>query len=345
MTIPRRRTSVVVLLLAAVITLAIAVPRSDAQPTVRLAIAVNSSNDTDTPLLPASAGWPASQRIVHDWGVDQQFGLDLELVPRVTGQGALATLIDSNADAAFVAAPPLLRALAQGEELLILAETERSTAQIRHVVAAEHTDDWATYPIGVIPGTVIESAMLAELQLVGQIEAYQNGEVEVVGAENPSTMVNALLDGSIASAFMLQPHAALLTQAPDRSVTEAFRDITTPDRYRFVGFLVTTAAKWSSDRDAIIDTARAVNETRDLIAAEPDRRLQEIHNFESGETALRDVTPRFWSEDEIIFDTDPHQIAADLTTEAELMVTAGTLAAIPDLAPTLNALATVERHL
>lgn len=329
---PRTRVAVsVAAVFCALIAVVIAV-RADANPTVRLSIAVNDAAEYDSPILPASAGWPYSERIVHDWGFAEEFDFDMELVPRVTGKGTIETLLDDNADLAVVAATPVIAALSKGEEVLVLAQTERSFNQIRLVVRSDHVDDWFEQPIGCLPGTVFYSALAAELDHLGQLDALRDGTIDLVGAKDPSALVNALIEDTISSTIMLQPQAALLTRSEGSNAGVSYIDITTPGLYEFDTFLVTTRNRWEANRDGIQRALRATKASRQLIRDDPESRLREIHNYEAGETALRDSPPWFWSADELVFITDRDEMTEALRREAELQVASGVIDVVPDLA-------------
>lgn len=317
---------------------AYAVYSNTREPVVRFAITVNSPNDGDHPVLPATGGWPYSQRIPYDWGLDEPNGFRYELVPRVTGQSTLEALSDGNADIAVTGSTPLVQAIADGADVRILARTERSIHQTRLVTTADHVDDWFDQPIGLIADTVLESALYAELDHAGEADRYQKGELDLATSQIPTSMLNGLLDGSMGAAVLLQPHAAALTaiEPPVDTGGRRFVDITTDGLYEFSSFVVTTQQRWEANREGILRAMEATRESRELIAEDPERRLKQIHDYEAGSTPLRDVEPLFWQQDELVFDTDAAAIRAALTTEAKIMVETSSITEIPDFTESLS---------
>lgn len=313
------------------------------EPVVRLAITVNSPADNDHAVLPATGGWPYSQRISYDWNLDEANGFEYELVARVTGRSSLAALVDGNADIAVTGITPLVEAIASGADIRILARTEKSTNQVRLVTTKDHVNDWYDHPIGYISGTVLESALFAELNHAGQGERFHRGDVRLAPAQIPTSLLNALVDGTVTSAELLQPHAAALTalQPANAGSAKEFVDITTPDLYEFSAFMVTTEQRWQANEDGILRAMRATKQSRDLIANDPDRRLKQIHDFEAGDTPLRDITPLFWQLDELVFDTDIAGVRDALNNEAELMEEIGQIDEIPNFDRALSVVGTV----
>lgn len=304
---------------------------------VRQALMTSTSPEAELPRLPGSGGWPYAQRAPHDWGLDSKHGITLEFVPRVTGNGTLSALVNDNADIASSPTAPIIRGIASGDPLLILARTDRSRRQVHLVVAADHVDDWMDRPIGYVRGTVLENALFAELRARGQEDRYHNGELLLSSTQAPITLVSSLLEGTTSSALMFSPQAAALTyDASPSAGPPGFVDITTPDMYEFSGFVVTTTRRWDENRDGILRAMLAFKDSRNAVAADPQRRLRDIQRFEAGDTAIAGSTATFWSAEEIVFDTDRNAIEASLKREAQLMVETGQIDAVPSFDDALS---------
>lgn len=337
-----RRQSIAAVVAVAMIVAGFLVVRRDRHATVRFGISSTNTALYAHPILPASGGWPHSQLIARDWGIAEDLNLEIELVPRIAGRGALATLIDGNADYAVVAATPIVEALSRGNELLILAQTERSNRQMRVVTHADHVDDWYQHPIALMTGTAMESALVADLDLTGHLDLFRDGTLQTMGLPSTDKVVTAIVDGSATSAVLLQPQAALLTRPSAEHPEPEYVDITPPDMYQFTSYLVTTPERWKANHDAIVLAMKATRMTREMIHDEPELRLLEIHNFEAGETRLRDTPPLFWEEDEIVFVTSAALVSESLAHEARLMASGGLIDTAPDFKPALSVLAEIE---
>lgn len=338
---PRYRIGAIMAVLAVVLLGVGYIVQRDGPPTVRLAVAVSEHSEFDDGFLPAANGWPSVQRVVFDSGVADEHGVKIVLVPRITGRGTIESLLDNNADIAYVATAPLVHAIANGEDVVILALTERSDRQIRLIVRAEHVGDWVDQPIGYVPGTAIQSALTAEIDHTGRGDSLTDGSLDLVGARHPTALMYSLVDGTISSAMLLQPQAALLTGWESPDAQSGYVDLTTPGLHEFDGILVTTRERWSDNRRAILLALEATKATRGLIADDPDNWLRQIHNSEAGHTDLRDTPPWFWDTDEIVFVTDHTEIAAALDREARLQVEDHRLDRVPSFDDALAVLGEV----
>lgn len=318
--------------------------RTDTRPTTRLAVPVSDERRPDDHVLPGSGGWPYDPRTIADWGLADDFDIDIEVVHRVTGKGTIDTLLDNNADVAFVAATPIITAVANGDDVLVLAQTERSDRQMRLVARSDHVGDWFDQPIGIVPGTAFESALTAEIERAGRIASLRDGSIDLIGAQDPFAVLNSLVDGTVSSALLPQPQAAMLTTQQGDGSAPTYVDITTPHLLHFDGFLVTTARRWEDNREAILRTLAVAKATRTLVAQNPAQRLRTIHNYEAGDSSLRDSPPWFWSADELVFITDRTELQDALTHDASLQVLSGKIAALPDFTDALGVVDEVSRR-
>lgn len=307
----------------------------DDNPTVRLAVPVNAPDQIDRSALPGGGGWPYSELVTHEWNLDESHGYTSELLPRVTGRQTLTALLDGNADIAMMSAAPLIKAVANGSDVMVLAQTERSFNQLRLITRDDHVDDWTRHPIGYIPGTTFESMLTAVI--IDEDPKLSTDQLQLVGAQSPATLIDDMVSGAVTTSVMLQPQAAAMTRTFDGSTSD-FVDITPPGVYLFTGYLVTTAERWDANREGILRALEATAESRRIITEDPENRLREIHNYEAGATPLQNSRPYFWTADEIVFVTDSSDVQADLSAEAELLSAAGIIPDIPDFTDALSIL-------
>lgn len=339
------RNLIILVALGLIAAIVVAVRLTGDEPIVRLSVGTGSMVESEWGRLPAGASWPYSARLIADWNLDTQHSFQLKLIPRVTGKGALASLLDGNADIAAVSAAPIVAAVSKGVDVVVLARTESSTRQIRLVTSRDHVDDWLRYPISYIPGTTMESLLDTVLADRGYPKPTESADLKLTPSVSPTTQLSALLSGTATTSVLLLPQAATLTYAaPDSTTPSHWVDITPQNGYRFDNFIVTTRARWTANRDAILAATAAFRESRNLVRKDPERRLRELHNDEAGQSPLVDKKPYFWTEDELLFDTDIGTIRSALTKEAKLMLTAGRIAAVPSLEKALDAVDVVKHQ-
>lgn len=325
-----------------IVTVIVVVRARNQEPTVRLAVGTASASTTDAGKLPSSRPWPVSGWIISPWKLDEANHFHLELIERLAGKGALESVLDGHADIAVVGSAPLVAAALTGKDLLVLAHTESSTRQLRLVTTPDHVTDWYEHPISYLRGTVFESALDSMVITSGHGDLLRSGKLDLVPLAAPEAEVNNLVDGTVGSSVMLLAQATMLTQTQTGDAKPSrFVDITAKDVYQFNSFVVTTKARWSANREGILRAMQAYRQSRTLIHDDPDRRLLDIHRQEAGESSLSDVRPYFWSEDELIFDTNASRITTALKAEADIMLEAGRVPHVPDFAPLLGELPAV----
>lgn len=312
---------------------------------VRLALPVNQHAEEPQQVWPASKGWPGADFLPLIWKLDEGEGIAFKPVLGVAGRGALHALLDDQADLAFAAAAAVVNAIAAGAPVRVLAITTRATGQIKLLARRESSAQWLEKPIAYSRGTVLESALLAQLAATGQMHRFLNRQLALVDVAQPKNLIAALLEGRVQTAVVLKPFADFANHRGAPDANPPFVDVGLPDAYLFEDLLVTTPRHWKAARRGIVGALRAVRRSREMAAQQPARALEAIRSFETAGSVWAASMPQTWKIENLVFQTQAAQIQPSLQREARLRQAAGLLAQVPDLADTLSLLGEVNHAL
>lgn len=322
---------------AATLIIFVAIVRALSQhPVVRFSVAASNADDPTRDDLPATSRSIYPQRLAYDWNLDEQFGFTYVLVPRVTGRGTISALLEGSADIALMSAAPLNQAVSDGHEVRVLAQTERSTRQVRLITDAEHVNDWYRYPVGIVPDSTLEVMLVDTLRDEGISATPRDGSFSVVESRTNLALLDLIVAGEVNTVVVFQANAYSLTSGEENE--GRFVDITPSDGYLCAFYLVTTEQRWKDNREGILRAMEATAESRRMVAADPERRMREINTQEAGAIDTAGGPPEFWKVDEIVFETDYDLVRNDLTTDAELMVLNDMIPQVPDYTDALSEL-------
>lgn len=312
---------------------------------VRLALPVNQHSEEPQQVWPASKGWPGADFLPLIWKLDEDEGIAFQPVLSVAGRGALHALLDDQADLAFAAPAAVVNAIAGGAPVQVLAITTRATGQIKLLTRREHAADWLEKPIAYSRGTVLESALLAQLAATGQMHRFVKKQLALVNVAHPKNLIAALLEGRVQTAVVLKPFADFANQRTAPDASPPFVDVSLPEAYLFEDLLVTTRSHWQAAQRGIVGALRAVRRSREMAAQQPARTLEDIRAFETAGSAWAASVPQTWKIEDLVFQTQAAQIQASLQLEARLRQAAGLLAQVPDYADNLALLDQANRAL
>lgn len=312
---------------------------------VRFAIPANQNDDESQQIWPASKGWPGTDALALIWDVYKAEGLDLDPVYTVGGKGALDAVLDGKADLAFASLAAVVERIANGSPLLVLAITTRSQDQIKLIARREAAQHWLEKPIGYSRGTILESALLAQLQALGKLDLLKSKKLALVNFDNPRNVVAALIEGSIQTASVLRPFAdfAISQTAPGKP--SIFVDVTLPQGYWFENCVVTTQRGWQASRNGILKALTAIKRTRQMARERPARAFETIMKYEAAGVGGMPASPSVWKIEDLVFLTRPADIGPSLIREAELRTTAGLMSKVPDFSNALSLLGRVNEGL
>ncbi|MFV0384392.1 hypothetical protein [Paracoccus sp. (in: a-proteobacteria)] len=290
---------------------------------------------------PGPSGWPASAYLALEFG--RHRGLVAEVQPsfRVAGKGAVASLRDGTVDAAYSFAPPVVHAIAEGgDDLVVAGVVMRSYDQVRLFVSAEHVDDWHRGNIAVTKGTILESQVLAHLRAIGKLDQIGNGGVNLVHIERPESMFFVLMNRLVETSAMPAVYGVFLEQQQQSSDNPEFIDITIPRLYRSNGFILTTRDSLRKHHGRMIEMLRAYRDYGEFVAARPDEALKQMLALEAAGTPIDPdaASDTAWRPQDFILLTDHKEIRAILEAEAQLRIDGHALEVMPDFEPALSEL-------
>ncbi len=305
---------------------------------IRFAVPINQNDDDSKRFWPASLGWPGTDFLPMIWDLYKAEGLDFSPVYAVGGKGALATVLDDKADLGIVALAAVVDSIARGSPLVILAITTRSSAQVRLIARRESASNWIYGPIGYSRGTILESALLTNLQVMNKLDLHRDKKLNLIPFNNPKNVIAALLEGRIQSASILRPFAdfALKQSAPD--MPSPFVDVTSSPAYELNVCLVTTLRHWQKNREGILKAMTAIRRSREIARKEPARALEAIREFEAAGPIGMTTQSHAWKIEDLVLLTRPNEIRPSLVREAELRKAAGLLDEVPDFSNALSLL-------
>ncbi|MFV0296438.1 MAG: hypothetical protein ACK5JT_10015 [Hyphomicrobiaceae bacterium] len=316
---------------------------------IRLALPMNGAqyppSKVQDLMWPASSTWPASAYLAVTYG--EQHGLlpDVEPAYQVAGRGAVAALMAGASEMAWSFGPPVVEGIARYKDLVVLAVVMRSKQQVRLFVRAENAGDWFTKRVAVMPRTITDSLVFAELRRLGKLEDLKTGSLKLVEVENPENLFLNLVNREVEGAAVPRAYIALF--GGFRKTELAYVDVASPDVYPTTGFLVARAESYDRHKDAIMSVLKVFRDYGKRVAAHPREELARMYKLEAGGAPppKGEHANLPWGPDDFLILTDKDKVREILHFEAKIRVDGGVLAAEPDFGPALSSLDEITKKL
>jgi NitT/TauT family transport system substrate-binding protein len=205
-------------------------------------------------------------RLADDQDLYNQFGIQLELVDKATGEAALVSLLEQQADIAVISTTPFVKYALKHPNLRLIASIGQSNNRIKLVARKDRgittAEDLRGKRIGTQPGGTVHLFLKRLLAKHGMTE----GDITPVfmpADRLPTALANGLIDAICSP----EPY---LTQAMEQK-PEDLRIISVPDMYIKSVNLVTTDEFLQTDRSkGLIPLLQALHAAEQRLAEEPE---------------------------------------------------------------------------